>query len=80
MRFRDRRAPRATALLDRLGRVGAFCDCELFLNGYTVIDELMVRGPDGEWDAPADPPDCRHVRRGSIRPCATWQRIRRGTW
>src|SRR4051812_6662349 len=35
LRFRDLSAPRATALLDRLGRVGACCcACELFLNGY----------------------------------------------
>lgn len=26
-RFRDRRAPRATALEKRLGDVGGFCDC-----------------------------------------------------
>lgn len=34
--FRDRTAPRATALLERLGRMGACCcDCEMFLNAFT---------------------------------------------
>src|SRR2546423_1221424 len=37
IRYRDTKAPRATALLARLRQIGACCcDCELFLNGYRL--------------------------------------------
>src|SRR5688572_13193504 len=32
--YRDQRAPRATALRDRLGQVGGYCDCEVLMNGW----------------------------------------------
>jgi hypothetical protein len=48
--YRDQRAPRATALAERLGRVGGYCDCEIFLNGY----QLPSADEDGEADAEAD--------------------------
>jgi hypothetical protein len=65
-RYRDAVAPRATALVDRLRSVGACCcDCELFLNGY-----WPTHG--------AEPlPACAGVRRGSVRPCSKWERLRR---
>ena len=35
--YRDRTAPRATALLDRLSGMGACCcDCEMFLNAFAL--------------------------------------------
>lgn len=35
--YRDRTAPRATALLDRLSSMGACCcDCEMFLNAFAL--------------------------------------------
>jgi hypothetical protein len=41
--FRDRTAPRATALLERLGSMGACCcDCELFLNAYTLAHKPWI--------------------------------------
>ncbi len=40
-RFRDVRVPAATGLERRLGQVGGFCDCEIFLNGYQLVRELM---------------------------------------
>jgi hypothetical protein len=64
VRYRDVMAPRATALVERLRRVGACCcDCELFLNGYELrgVGEVL--------------PPCGGVRRGSVRPCAAWVRI-----
>lgn len=67
LRYRDERAPRATALHKRLGRLGAYCDCELFLNGY--------RPARGAGTAP-----CAGVRRGSVSPCDNWVRIRRPGW
>ena len=45
VRYRNQLAPRATALLNRLGRRGAFCDCEIFMNGYTLISRLKVPEP-----------------------------------
>jgi len=41
-RWRDLRLPRATGLEARLGRSGAFCDCEVFLNGWTVREDLLM--------------------------------------
>jgi hypothetical protein len=40
-RYRDLRAPRATALENRLYRMGGFCDCEIFLNGMTLAPRLL---------------------------------------
>jgi hypothetical protein len=86
-RFRDATAPRATAMADRLARVGACCcDCELFLNAYEphqrfwapareVSEGRISRFVDAE---PPDPlPPCAGVRRGSLRPCDNWVRQRR---
>jgi hypothetical protein len=35
-RYRDLRAPRATALRRRLMSKGAGCDCEIFMNGWSL--------------------------------------------
>jgi hypothetical protein len=76
-RYRDAMAPRASALADRLSRIGACCcDCEIFLNGYEpragrFTDEQLESGRD-------DMPPCQGVRRGSVQPCPLWVRIRRG--
>ncbi len=40
-RYRDLRAPRATALENRLFRMGGFCDCEIFLNGMMLAPRLV---------------------------------------
>jgi hypothetical protein len=81
-RFRDLTAPRATALDDRLARMGGYCDCEIFLNGVTLrrgsgdADE----GDDDDLDPSLVPP-CAGVRRGSTRGCANWRRrVRWGRW
>ena len=37
--------PRATALEHRLGRMGGYCDCEIFMNAYTPHHDLWVRPP-----------------------------------
>ena len=78
-RFRDVRVPAATGLERRLGQVGGFCDCEVFLNGYGLVRELMVRDIDtDELEPPALPPLCAGVRRTSTKPCLNWERQRRG--
>ena len=75
--WRDARAPRATALERRLSRVGGFCDCEIFLNGWAP-----AQAP--RWDAEAVPLRlataglCAGVRAGSAQPCARWVRQPRG--
>ena len=87
-RYRDVRAPRATALTQRLRDVGACCcDCELFMNGYVLHARFWT--PPGEVDddgmtlileakEPDQLPPCAGVRRGSVRPCTNWVRPRRG--
>jgi len=85
-RYRDLRAPRATALEKRLGRVGGFCDCEIFLNGYElaaehwVVPDPAVRPPyvaEGEPCYPDPMPACTGVPRGSTQECRLWVPIRR---
>src|SRR3990170_8710034 len=88
-RYRDLRAPRATALEQRLGQKGGFCDREIFLHGYEPAPELWT--PEREVDedghtyhVEAVPPDqlppCRGVRAGSTQGCTLWVRRRRGYW
>ena len=73
--YRDAVAPRATALRERLARVGAHCcDCELFENAYAPADRRLREQEQG-W-APSELPPCAGVRRGSTRPCANWVRVR----
>jgi hypothetical protein len=70
LHYRDVVAPRATGLAARLGRIGGYCDCEVFMNGYEL------RGEDPE--APCEVlPMCAGVRRGSVQPCGNWVRIER---
>src|SRR4051794_19687751 len=59
-RWRDLRLPRATGLERRLGRSGAFCDCELFLDGWTVREDPLE--PDGgHGTGPGERPECAGV-------------------
>lgn len=86
-RYRDLRAPRATALERRLGDKGGFCDCEIFLNSYELASAHWTRPaeyvedgvtciPDPSYPDPM--PSCRGVRRGSTQSCTLWVRYRRG--
>lgn len=85
--YRDERAPKAFALEKRLGGRGAFCDCEIFLNGWTLADPFVIPEKwhidpesgdvvfeDESWPDPL--PDCSGVRAGSTQPCELW-RVRR---
>jgi len=85
VRYRDLRAPRATALERRLGEKGGYCDCEIFLNGYQPVQELWT--PEREYDEdevtciddaewPEQLPACRGVRAGSTKGCTMWVRQR----
>lgn len=90
--YRDRKAPRATALEPRLGERGGFCDCEMSLNGYELTPELWTPPREVEGAAslrvrggaagqpPAQPPPRRGVRAGSTRGCMLWVRRHRGWW
>ena len=78
-RFRDFRVPAATGLERRLGSMGGFCDCEIFMNGYGLVRELLVRDVHtDELEPPALPPLCAGVRRTSAKPCVNWERRRPG--
>lgn len=82
-RYRDLRAPAATALERRLGSAGGYCDCEIFWNAYELRPELMVSSIQhdrdgeplyGDPEYPDPMPACRGVRRGSTKPCSLWRR------
>ena len=87
LRYRDAVAPRASALEKRLGRVGGYCDCEVFLNGYVLDERLWTPRREAIDDngfahmveaQPPDPlPPCAGVRRGAVEPCGNWERLRR---
>ena len=47
-RYRDLKAPRATALAGRLMSKGAGCDCEIFMNGWSLRREYRVYNPETE--------------------------------
>lgn len=82
--YRDRAAPRATALRARLERLGGFCDCEVLLNAYVTVAELRaeaslearLRGAielddDDAYDAARDELDAldREAMRLEPQPC-----------
>jgi hypothetical protein len=71
--FRDQRAPRATALERRLGNMGGFCDCEIFLNAMVLAPHLRRFDSQGE-ELPVELPQCARVRRGSTQGCTNWVR------
>jgi Protein of unknown function (DUF2695) len=58
IRWRDERAPRATALLRRLAQLGGCCDCEVLMNVF----------PDYP-DAVRPLPCAGQPRAGSAMPC-----------
>lgn len=69
-RWRDLRAPQATALERRLEARGGFCDCEIFMNGWRPRDLLVDEH--GDLVYPEVMPACPGVRRGSAQPCPLW--------
>jgi Protein of unknown function (DUF2695) len=84
-RWRDRCAPRATALERRLRAKGGYCDCEMLTNVYARSEWLREQWEwagedDGESadgasvgaEAESAPPPCLGVRRGSTQPCPHW--------
>jgi len=80
-RYRDLRAPRATALDRRLMSKGAVCDCEIFMNGWSLRREYQVYDPKSEeYEYPEALPDCQGVRAGSIQPCGIWTVQSRRGW
>lgn len=66
-RFRQLRAPRASALLRRFGQAGGYCDCEIFLNAFVAVDPFGTGLP-----------TCQGVGQGSSQPCGSWTRRVRG--
>jgi hypothetical protein len=42
VRYRDLKAPRATALAGHMMSKGAGCDCEIFMNGWGLRREYQV--------------------------------------
>ena len=75
--YRDQMAPRATRLERRLGDMGGFCDCEIFLNGMRLAPHLRTYDANGEEVAGEGRPACAWVRKGSTQACAHWVRRRR---
>jgi hypothetical protein len=85
--YRDAVAPRATALKDRLGSKGGYCDCEIFLNAYELAPQYWIVPEEVEdelgyvvQEDPSYPevlPACHGVRGGSVQGCSLWVRSRR---
>jgi hypothetical protein len=82
-RWRGLRAPGATALERQLGAHGGYCDCEIFMNGWTASPAITSTDPMTEDEIWPDPmPGCRGVRPRSTKPCLLWLQISRrgGRW
>ena len=88
-RYRDVLAPRATGLERRLGQVGGYCDCEIFLNGLRLHPRFWTEEREVEREGyveliesepPEQLPPCAGVRRGSTQQCENWLRPGRGGW
>ena len=76
-RWRDARLPRAIGLERRFEARGGFCDCEVFMNGWT----MQAAVDDDEWDDERRPlPPCPGVSPRSSQPCDLWEPRRRGRW
>jgi hypothetical protein len=80
-RYRDIMAPRATALDRRLMSNGACCDCEIFMNGWSLRRAYRTYDPEGEeYEYPEELPGCKGVRAGSVQPCGLWAVQSRYRW
>jgi hypothetical protein len=77
-RRRDDRMRRARGLERRLEGRGGFCDCEIFLNGWTLRDELCVPDEDGGPEWPPTRPPC--TGSATSQPCGNWVPQRRDRW
>jgi hypothetical protein len=65
----------------RLMSKRAGCDCEIYMNGWTLRYEHQVCDPESqEYEYPDELPACRGVRASSIQPCGLWMVRRRGLW
>jgi hypothetical protein len=72
-RYRNLKAPRATALHRRLMSKGAGCDCEIFMNGWSLRRTYQQWDPETEeCSYPEELPACQGVRAGSVQPCGLW--------
>ena len=80
--WRDLRAPRATALERRLSERGGYCDCEIFMNGWTPSEAITKWDPETEDEIWPDPMlSCPGVRPRSSQSCSLWQPMsRREGW
>lgn len=78
--YRDVCAPRAVALERRLGDMGGYCDCEIFLNGMELAEQLCRYDEHDDRAWPAELPDCQGARRGSTKSCGNWVRQSRYGW
>lgn len=80
-RWRDLRAPRATGLERRLGARGGYCDCEIFMNGWSPSETITTRDSETEEEIWPDPmPLCPGVRPRSSQSCSLWEPMSRGGW
>lgn len=87
--YRDVMAPRATGLEKRLGRMGGFCDCEIFMNSFEPAPQHWIPEREEvengvtyvvEATYPEQMPPCQGVGRASTRGCALWVRRMPGGW
>ncbi len=80
-RYRDLKAPGAMALGELLMSKGAGCDCEIFMNGWSLRHTYQLWNPEAEeFDYPEELPACQRVRAGSIQPCGLWTVQDRRWW
>lgn len=74
-RYRDERAPRATALVRKMMLLGGYCDCEVLLNSFRPATAKTAHAVERGQDLV-----CHGVRRGTTQPCDQWVRRRGVQW
>lgn len=70
-RYRDLRAPRATALERRMAQKGGYCDCEVLMNAFHPNPWYFSANEDGDIVIESMP-HCLGVRGGSTQSCLLW--------
>lgn len=66
-------SPRAAALERRLGDRGGYCDCEIFMNGWTASSTITTYDFETDEEVWPNPmPACPGARPRSTQPCPLW--------
>lgn len=80
-RYRDLRGASRDSPRGASDVEGAGCDCEIFMNGWSLRREYKIYDPEcEEYEYLEERPECKGVRTGSVQPCGLWVVQSRQDW